>query len=201
MADADQTPLPLPATSLTRLAPGVILSQPLSRKGSGPGLIVLVSQSGATNDTSLRIENGVPSPLMKWGEESYTVVELLEEAVERVALVIGAVVGRGAGALLRLLGQVRRDLVPVLGVDFHPATDNVVIEHEARIERRAKHDFAGRRVTQINRVDGVKFYLADGSWLLLRPSGTEPLVRIYAESPSQTDLEVLLEQGREYLLD
>lgn len=80
MADADQTPLPLPVTSLTRLAPGVILSQPLSRKGSGPGLIVLVNQSGATNDTTLRIENGVPSPLMKWGEESYTVVELLEEA-------------------------------------------------------------------------------------------------------------------------
>lgn len=80
MADADQTPLPLPVPSLARLAPGVILSQPLSRKGSGPGLIVLVNQSGATNDTTLRIENGVPSPLMKWGEESYTVVELLEEA-------------------------------------------------------------------------------------------------------------------------
>ncbi|XP_014550708.1 hypothetical protein COCVIDRAFT_114822 [Bipolaris victoriae FI3] len=80
MADADQTPLPLPATSLTRLAPGVILSQPLSRKGSGPGLIVIVNESGATDDTTLRIENGVPSPLMKWGEESYTVVELLEEA-------------------------------------------------------------------------------------------------------------------------
>lgn len=80
MADADQTPLPLPVPSLTRLAPGVILSQPLSRKGSGPGLIVIVNQSGATNDTTLRIENGVPSPLMKWGEESYTVVEVLEEA-------------------------------------------------------------------------------------------------------------------------
>lgn len=80
MADADQTPLPIPVPSLKRLAPGVILSQPLSRKGSGPGLIVIVNQSGATDDTTLRIENGVPSPLMKWGEESYTVVELLEEA-------------------------------------------------------------------------------------------------------------------------
>jgi carboxymethylenebutenolidase len=80
MADADQTPLPIPVPSLKRLAPGVILSQPLSRKGSGPGLIVIVPQSGASGDSTLRIENGVPSPLMKWGEESYTVVELLEEA-------------------------------------------------------------------------------------------------------------------------
>jgi phosphomannomutase len=67
--------------------------------------------------------------------------------------------------------------------------------------RRDPKDFAGREVMQVNRMDGVKFYLADGSWLLLRPSGTEPLVRIYAESPSQTDLEVLLEQGRKFLLD
>jgi phosphoglucomutase len=61
-------------------------------------------------------------------------------------------------------------------------------------------DIGGRRIAQTNRTDGVKFIFADGSWLLMRPSGTEPLVRIYAESESATDLEVLLEQGRKYLL-
>jgi phosphoglucomutase len=59
----------------------------------------------------------------------------------------------------------------------------------------------GRPIARINRTDGVKFIFADNSWLLLRPSGTEPLVRIYAESESEKDLEVLLEQGRKYLLD
>ena len=59
----------------------------------------------------------------------------------------------------------------------------------------------GRRIARTNRTDGVKFIFADGSWLLMRPSGTEPLVRIYAESESAQDLEVLLEQGRKYLLD
>ncbi|MCA1639814.1 MAG: hypothetical protein LC768_16055 [Acidobacteria bacterium] len=58
----------------------------------------------------------------------------------------------------------------------------------------------GRRIENINRMDGVKFIFADKSWLLLRPSGTEPLVRIYAESENIDDLEVLLEQGRRYLL-
>lgn len=48
---------------------------------------------------------------------------------------------------------------------------------------------------------GFKFIFDDGSWMLMRPSGTEPLVRIYAESEDKADLEVLLEQGRHYLLD
>ncbi|MBA3439414.1 MAG: phosphoglucomutase/phosphomannomutase family protein, partial [Pyrinomonadaceae bacterium] len=61
-------------------------------------------------------------------------------------------------------------------------------------------EIGGRGIARVNRTDGVKFIFVDGSWLLMRPSGTEPLVRIYAESESQKDLEVLLEQGRKYLL-
>ena len=67
--------------------------------------------------------------------------------------------------------------------------------------KRDPADISGRRVARTNRMDGVKFIFEDGSWLLLRPSGTEPLVRIYAESESEKELEVLLEQGRKYLLD
>lgn len=59
---------------------------------------------------------------------------------------------------------------------------------------------ADRKIKNINRIDGLKFIFQDDSWLLVRPSGTEPLVRIYAESESAEDMEVLLEQGRKYLL-
>ena len=62
-------------------------------------------------------------------------------------------------------------------------------------------EIAGRKIEKINRIDGVKFIFADKSWMLMRPSGTEPLVRIYAESEDKDDLEVLLEQGRKYLLE
>jgi len=58
----------------------------------------------------------------------------------------------------------------------------------------------GRTVKSINRIDGLKMIFENDSWLLVRPSGTEPLVRIYAESESAKDVEVLLEQGRKYLL-
>jgi phosphoglucomutase len=61
-------------------------------------------------------------------------------------------------------------------------------------------ELAGRRVSSVSRVDGAKFILEDGSWLLMRPSGTEPLVRVYAEASSEQDLEVLLGAGRKYIL-
>jgi phosphoglucomutase len=79
-------------------------------------------------------------------------------------------------------------------------TPEIVATLPERLGREPK-EMGGRRVAGVNRTDGVKFLFEDGSWLLLRPSGTEPLVRIYAESESANDLEVLLEQGRKFLLD
>ena len=61
-------------------------------------------------------------------------------------------------------------------------------------------DFGGRRVESVSRMDGAKFLLADGAWLLMRPSGTEPLVRVYAEASSEQELEVLLGAGSKYIL-
>lgn len=54
---------------------------------------------------------------------------------------------------------------------------------------------AGQKVTTIDRRDGIKFFLPDGSWLLLRVSGTEPLVRVYVESQSQRLLDDLIQAG------
>ena len=61
-------------------------------------------------------------------------------------------------------------------------------------------DFFGRRIREVNRTDGLKLLFEDDSWVLLRLSGTEPLVRCYAEATSEADLEVLLEQGRRFAL-
>jgi len=61
-------------------------------------------------------------------------------------------------------------------------------------------EIGGKKIDNINRMDGVKFIFADKSWMLMRPSGTEPLVRIYAEAENREVLEVLIEQGRRYLL-
>ena len=62
-------------------------------------------------------------------------------------------------------------------------------------------EFHGRRVAQQNRVDGLKLIFDDGSWVLMRPSGTEPVVRFYAESTSTADLDTLLEYGRQWITE
>jgi phosphomannomutase len=55
---------------------------------------------------------------------------------------------------------------------------------------------AGVAVDGINTVDGFKIRLEDGTWVLVRPSGTEPKLRVYAEAGSEERVEDLLEAGR-----
>jgi phosphomannomutase len=49
-------------------------------------------------------------------------------------------------------------------------------------------EVAGIKVKEVGRKDGIKLYLEEGSWVLLRPSGTEPLVRVYMETNSPDQL-------------
>jgi phosphoglucomutase len=53
----------------------------------------------------------------------------------------------------------------------------------------------GRRVLGVERIDGIKFDFDEDDWLLLRLSGTEPVVRCYAEANSKAELEKLLALG------
>ena len=53
------------------------------------------------------------------------------------------------------------------------------------------------KVERVSDRDGVKFHMSDDSWLLVRPSGTEPLLRVYAEAATPENLESLLEYGRQ----
>ncbi|MGB3713356.1 MAG: phosphoglucomutase/phosphomannomutase family protein [Candidatus Promineifilaceae bacterium] len=51
-------------------------------------------------------------------------------------------------------------------------------------------------VEELQTTDGVKYYLEDGSWLLIRPSGTEPVLRVYAEALEEERVRSLLEFGQ-----
>ncbi len=57
-------------------------------------------------------------------------------------------------------------------------------------------EVAGLAVSETVTIDGFKLLLEDGSWLLVRPSGTEPKLRVYAETPDEAFLPALLEAGR-----
>jgi phosphomannomutase len=80
--------------------------------------------------------------------------------------------------------------------DVHLAPD----QREAAIARVAAArplDLAGIGVKSIDAIDGFRFELANGSWLLIRPSGTEPLLRVYTETTDQSLVQPLLSAGRQ----
>ena len=84
-----------------------------------------------------------------------------------------------------------------LNVKLDPAISTRV---KAKIASDVK-EFHGRPVVEQNRIDGLKLIFGDGSWVLMRPSGTEPVVRFYAESSSTSDLDKLLEYGRQWITE
>jgi len=62
-------------------------------------------------------------------------------------------------------------------------------------------NIAGTAVADVVRTDGTKLILADGSWLLFRKSGTEPVVRLYGEAPSDEKLKQVMSAGRDFILN
>lgn len=76
--DISKPPSQLPSTELTEVMPGVSLLRPLSRRGTGPGIILLTPDYA----DPLAITEGVPSPLVKWAEEGYAVVEIQARALQ-----------------------------------------------------------------------------------------------------------------------
>lgn len=65
-----------------------------------------------------------------------------------------------------------------------------------RLGSELPDSIADTKVTSVDTADGFRFLLANGSWLLIRFSGTEPLVRLYAEAETLEQVRRLLEEGK-----
>ena len=109
--------------------------------------------------------------------------------------------------LLELLATERRSVNNLIGQlerRFGPHRYARSDTHFPREKRRALMDFCkndpprkllGSPVVDVKSFDGVKFIAANGSWLMLRGSGTEPILRIYAEAQSEAAAASLLKLG------
>jgi phosphoglucomutase len=94
-----------------------------------------------------------------------------------------------------------RDLFRRVGREFWPVRINLHLAEDvqARLPDRLRQEFkefAGRRVAGVDRTDGLQLQFDDGSWVLMRPSGTEPVVRVYAETSSPAESQKLAEDAR-----
>jgi alpha-D-glucose phosphate-specific phosphoglucomutase len=80
-----------------------------------------------------------------------------------------------------------------IDVNFPPDKRENIIN---RIETNFPEKINEIKVDQLNTMDGFKYIMTEGSWLLIRFSGTEPLLRIYAESDTPKKVERLLKAGK-----
>jgi phosphomannomutase len=75
-----------------------------------------------------------------------------------------------------------------------PVSKSRMTEH---LLKNAPAKIGDQGISDVMSVDGVKYVLADDSWLLIRPSGTEPVLRVYAEGRSQQIVKELMDYGQE----
>ena len=133
------------------------------------------------------------------GEESAG-LSIAGHVPEKDGLLAGLLVTEMVARRRRSLHRQVRDLFRKVGPRHSRRIDHRVSpETIASLHRRLLNPpstLLGKRVIEVATTDGTRLTLKDGSWLLLRPSGTEPLVRCYAEARSPRDLTRLLDVGR-----
>ena len=73
---------------------------------------------------------------------------------------------------------------------------------QARVPEKLRGDvkkFAGRHISKTDRTDGLKLIFDDGAWVLMRASGTEPLIRIYTEAATPAESQKIAEEARAWI--
>jgi alpha-D-glucose phosphate-specific phosphoglucomutase len=101
------------------------------------------------------------------------------------------------------LGELLADLYRRVG-EFHTRRENIHLSPELEEGYGAKvanppAEIAGKKVEQVITIDGIKLLFRDGSWVLFRKSGTEPVVRVYAEASSASELDRLLTAAADFV--
>jgi phosphoglucomutase len=116
---------------------------------------------------------------------------------EKDGILADLLVAEMAGGTGQTLGELSKALEREIG-PFVTKRVDMALSAEARqalARRRASppDELAGRKVARVNLLDGLKLIFGDGSWILVRESGTEPVARVYVEAKSASDVATLAE--------
>lgn len=104
------------------------------------------------------------------------------------------------------LAEQLRALFKRVGREFWPQRANLHLPEDVKTKavNRLKTDFTtflGRKVKNLDRTDGLKMEFADGSWVLLRLSGTEPLMRVYTEAATAEESSKIARETQAWVMD
>src|SRR5579883_1654620 len=121
---------------------------------------------------------------------------------ERDAIVAGLFIADLTVQMGKPLSEVIRYLNEKAGPSFYHRNDYHFPEDQRqaimqRLEANPPSELDGTPVDSINRADGFKYNLADNTWLMIRFSGTEPLLRIYTETNSPDRIQRMLALGKQ----
>ncbi|GAB4276403.1 MAG: phosphoglucomutase/phosphomannomutase family protein [Coriobacteriia bacterium] len=164
------------------------------------GLELRVTPIGFKHIYEHMVEGGV----LIGGEESGG-IGIPEHVRERDGLAMALLLAEMMAQRGRTLGQLVEDLFEITGRREYRRLDLSLPQQTkdafvAGIPATEVEQIAGMAVEGVVREDGLKLLLPDDAWLLMRPSGTEPLIRVYAEAETMEQVESLLEAGREFVL-
>jgi len=105
----------------------------------------------------------------------------------------------------KTLGELIEELMVELGRKFVYLRKDIELTHvqksalQEALPGLRPSEIGGLKVTEVETIDGLKFHREDGSWLMLRVSGTEAVVRIYAEATSEDDVSSLVQLGEDMI--
>jgi phosphomannomutase len=160
------------------------------------GLELSVVPVGFKNICDLMLEKDV----LIGGEESGG-TGIKNYIPERDGILVGLLLVEIMATHKKTLGQLIDELMSSLGRQF------VYSRRDIELTRAHKEsllsglgtlnpaEIGGREVTGVETIDGLKFHRDDGSWVMLRVSGTEAVVRVYAEAGSRPEVEDLVDEG------
>jgi alpha-D-glucose phosphate-specific phosphoglucomutase len=89
---------------------------------------------------------------------------------------------------------------------FYPQRENFRLTPEVKEKFTGKLksdpvELSGSKIKQVVRTDGLKLLFDDGSWVCYRLSGTEPVVRVYSEARSESDLQKLAKAAKDWIFN
>lgn len=103
-------------------------------------------------------------------------------------------------SLHEIYAQICEEIRPYqfVRLDLH-VENEIMVASMKRLQDNPPNQWLDREIDWIQTIDGFKFYMKDGSWLLIRPSGTEPVFRIYAEAENLQACHMLTQTAKHWI--
>ncbi|MBI5297801.1 MAG: phosphoglucomutase/phosphomannomutase family protein [Chloroflexi bacterium] len=115
-----------------------------------------------------------------------------------MGLLLVEMIAESKKSLVELVNDLLEDVGPAHyeRVDLRLSRPVAKAEMTDILTKQAPAEIGGQKVDEISQRDGVKYIMSDDSWLLIRPSGTEPVLRVYAEGRTPEMVKALMGFGR-----